>query len=72
MYVFVSYTLNTLVNPPHEDEVYSAVFRPSNKTSKYSHMVATTSKDGYIKTWVLQVGKDSQGDFSRENETKQG
>ncbi|XP_057293636.1 WD repeat-containing protein 75-like isoform X2 [Hydractinia symbiolongicarpus] len=55
-----SYTLNTLVNPPHEDEVYSAVFRPLNKTSKYSHMVATTSKDGYIKTWVLQVGKDSQ------------
>ena len=57
---FYSYTLNTCVDPPHNDKVTGLTFQPSWKRcgdesdhGRVVYMAVTTSVDGLFKSWVL-------------------
>ncbi len=50
------YTLNTCVDPPHNQPVTSITFQPrhhANKSSNQVPLLVSTSSDGHFKVWVL-------------------
>lgn len=48
-----SFSISALIDPPHDDDLITIFFRPVNQESSFDCMLLTTSKDGFIKSWVV-------------------
>lgn len=62
-----TYSLSTLVDPPHKEDVNSLTFRPPSKSSAFDYMVVTTSNDGDAKVWVLATENNEDKEEQMQN-----
>jgi len=65
-----NFSLQCVVDPPHDDTVCSLLFRPITTTDGHN-MIFSTSKDGTLKTWALNENEATDSKVDKIKKTWQ-